>query len=264
MIIFAPEGMYPPAGMFTIPHLVSLFICLVMIVCSILLFKNISIEQLKKQTFKIAITITILEIIKITYKFVVCDYKFTDFNHWVPLYFCSIFIFASWFSLSKNKFISRMGTAFITCGCLTGGLSFLIVPTTSLQMVPIWHFLSIHSMTFHSLMVYLGFMYIYKGFFNKNSFKYFLICFIVFLTPSLIMNQIFHCNLMLVREPFNMPFKIVDIIYENVPWLYPLLASLVYIFVPYSISYLINKLITKIKENNSTNILIKERTKNSN
>ena len=69
---------------------------------------------------------------------------------------------------------------------------------------------------------------------------------------------------MLVREPFNMPFKIVDIIYENAPWLYPLLASLVYIFVPYSISYLINKLITKIKENNSTNILIKERTKNSN
>ena len=156
-----------------------------------------------------------------------------------------------------------MGTAFITCGCLTGGLSFLIVPTTSLQMVPIWHFLSIHSMTFHSLMVYLGFMYIYKGFFNKNSFKYFLICFIVFLTPSLIMNQIFHCNLMLVREPFNIPFKIVNTIYNNVPWIYPLLASLVYIFVPYSISYLINRLITKIKKNN-TSILIKEKTKNSN
>lgn len=255
MIIFAPEGMYPPAGMFTAPHIISLIICLIMIAMSLKIFKNISFERLRKQTFIIAIIITILEIIKILYKFLVCHYSISNLDHWVPLYFCSIFIFASWFSLSKNNIIKNIGIGFLTCGCFTGGLTFLIMPTTSLQMVPIWHFLSLHSMSFHSLMVYLGLMYIYKGFFNKNSFKYFSICFLIFLIPAFIMNLIFGSNLMLISRPFNMPVAFVYTIYEKVPFLYPFLTSAVYLLIPFSISYLIDKLVKKIFSDQNENIL---------
>lgn len=247
MKIFAPEGMYPPAGMFTPQHLISLFICLVIIFLAVHFSKNISYNTLRKITFYISIFTTVCEIIKIAYKFIVCHYAFLDFDRWVPLYFCSIFIFATWMSLAKSEFIRRLGISFICCGCITGGLAFLIFPTTSLQMVPIWHFLSIHSMLFHTLMVYLGFMYIYKGFFEKGIFKYYSICFGIFLVPSIILNIFFNCNMMLIREPFNMPFKFINNIFNLVPWLYPFLAISVYLFIPYGISYFTNYILNRIK-----------------
>lgn len=249
MIIFSPEGMYPPAGMFTFPHLFSLFICLIIIIFSIYQSRKISEKQLKKATLFIAIFATICEVIKISYKFLVCHYTFTDFDHWMPLYFCSIFIFACWFSLSKNSFIKNMGIGFLTCGTFSAGLSFLIIPTTSLQIVPIWHFLSFHSLTFHSLMVYLGFMYILKGFYNKNSFKYFAFCLLIFLIPSLIINLIFDSNLMLISKPYQISINFINEIYNKLPYLYPLIVGLVYLLIPTTVSTCLNFIIKKQQQN---------------
>lgn len=256
--MFAPEGIYPPAGMFTPAHLISLFICVFLIIVAIYSSRNISQKRLYKNTFIIAVFITICEIVKITYKFAINKISFYNFNNWVPLYYCSIFIYASWFALSKNDHLKKLGESFLSCGAITGGMAFLLFPTTSLMMVPIFHFLSLHSMIYHSLMIYLGFMYIYKGlFFKKTSFKYYAICFAIFLIPSLLINLLTDSNMMLLAKPFNFPFDIVNKIYNFAPWLYPVLASLVYLFGPYIVSYFIDFLLNKTRNTDQRKECIK-------
>ena len=53
--------------------------------------------------------------------------------------------------------------------------------------------------------------------------------------------------MMLIREPFNMPFKFINNIFNLVPWLYPFLAISVYLFIPYGISYFTNYILNRIK-----------------
>ncbi len=249
MNIFAPEGQYPAAGMFTPPHLISLAICVVMIIVAVFLTKNMSDSMLKKTTIGIAIFVTVCEIVKIIYKFAVCGRKFSELDSWFPLYYCSLFIYVTWMALSRNEKIRNLGIAFLTCGCITGGSVFLVCPSTSLMMVPIWHFLSIHSMLFHSMMVYLGFIYILKGYFtpDKKQLLSYALILVVFMVPALLLNLINGCNMMMLREPFNMPIAFVYDIYNAAPAVYTILAILVYYFVPFGISSLIYLIIKKIR-----------------
>ncbi len=251
--MFAPEGIYEPAGMFTPAHFISLGICLVVLITSIYFSRNISIKNLKKITFIMAITFTILEIIKICYKFIVCKHSFTSFDSWLPLYYCSLFIYTTWMSISKNNYISKIGDSFISCGCITGGLAFLVSPSTSLMIVPIWHFLSIHSLLFHTSMVYLGFMYIYRGLFSpdKKELLQYTIFLALFMIPAELLNIISGSNMMMLREPFNFPIKLAYDIYNFKPALWTLISVLTYCLVPFAFScfiYFIINLFRKKKQ----------------
>ena len=81
----------------------------------------------------------------------------------------------------KGK-IREIGMSFIVGGGILAGIAFLIFPTTSLMMHPIYHYLSIHSMLFHSLMVYLGIVcYLKKMFvFNKKGYLSYIVFCLIF------------------------------------------------------------------------------------
>ena len=92
-------------GMFTIGHLLYFLVFITTAFFTIYFSRKISDRHYKKLHLIFTILITIMEIIKI----VIRVYKQQSPDSWLPLYFCSLFIFAMWLSLFKNNFVKKNG-----------------------------------------------------------------------------------------------------------------------------------------------------------
>lgn len=238
---FSPRGEGIPCGMFTLPHLLVLLLCIISIIIGVKYTLKIKNENIYKIIKAIAIVVVILEIIKIYYNF---HYGYTYLDAWFPLAFCSLFIYSIiMVGFFKGK-IREMGMSFLVGGGILAGIAFLIFPTTSLMMHPIYHYLSIHSMLFHSLMAYLGIVcYLKKMFvFNKKGYLSYIIFCLIFMICALIINKIYDCNMMFLKEPFNLPIPLLQTINRELPFLYKIIIMLLYLVIPYGIMYLVDKI----------------------
>lgn len=244
MSFFAPRGEFAPCGMFNVTHFIVLFICIIGIFLGLYFSYKLDNKIINKITKILAIIVTILELIKIIYNFY---YKCFTLNYWFPLSFCSLFIYALWFTgFGKGK-IKRVGEIFIVCGGIVSGLAFLIMPSTSLTEVPMFHYLSCYSMLFHSLMVYLGLLFLIKKIVivRKKELIYYIIFCIITCGLAFIINLICKTNLMFLNDSYNIPIPLLKTIANNIPFLYTLIIILAYITFPYLISYGLSRLINK-------------------
>ena len=234
-------------GMFTFPHILALIACLFLVGVAIYLSRNIQHKKIKLITKIMAYVFTIWEIAKIIFKFIIDEGKYLD--HWVPLYFCSLFIFALWMCAYGKGRVYKIGEAFISGGCIIGGFAFLLVPATSLMDYPVYHFVSIHSMLYHSCMLFLGILYVreYKIKLDKNDFINYSIYTGAFGILSIILNLILDQNFMILKRPVNIPIELLNVIANNVPWLYTVCALMLYIVIPFFLVKGILIIIRKIK-----------------
>lgn len=246
---FSPEDFinYPPCGMYSLSHIIVAIICFVLIVFSCYKCRNIGQEKVFKIIKTVAIVVTILEIVKIGYNFY---YGYIKLINWFPLSFCSLFIYTCYFAGYGKGNIKKLGLSFLVCGCIVAGTTFILMPTTSLTLHPMFHFLSIYSMLFHSLMVFVGVITYLNGLIevNKNCFKYYSIFSVFFLLLAFVLNLIFKENLMFIMYPLNIPVEFLHVIANKALPIYILGACAVYIFVPYFVSYFIcEKILYKLK-----------------
>lgn len=245
MNFFSPEDFekYPPCGMFNLSHILSALVCFIIIGLCCYKLKDIGKNKVIKFIRILSIIVTILEIVKIGYNFY---YGYFELTNWLPFAFCSLFIYALWISgYSKGK-IRDIGFSFLICGCIVCGTAFIIMPSTSLTLHPLFHYLCIYSLLFHSLMVIVGVISYTNGLltFNKKTFNYYAIFCGVCMVIALILNFSFGENLMFLNDPYNIPIPLLKIISENILPLYILIISSVYIFAPYFISmFICNKII---------------------
>ena len=244
-IFFSPENTETASGMFTLPHILSLIFCLILIGVCVFYTRRLSDTSVLKITRILAIVFTAMEIIKIIYKFALGYTEYLDY--YLPISFCSLFIYALWFSGYGHGKIKKLGDVFISAGCIVGGLAFLIIPATSLMMHQIYHYLSIHSMLFHSAMVYLGITYLLR---NKVSLdRYAFYCNLIYVGAGCVLaialNLITGSNLMLLSFPVNIPVDAVNRIATAIPALYTAIATAVYLFIPYGVSLLLQKYVFK-------------------
>ncbi len=245
--MFSAPNSETACGMFTLPHIVSLVLCMGLIILFVYLSRKISEKSLLLITRVMCAVFILWEIAKIIFKFIIGD---TYLDHWLPLYFCSLFIYAlAFLSFGKGR-VYKLGEAFISGGCIVAGLAYLIIPATSLMDFPIYHFLSIHSMLFHSSMVYLGIMYIYKHRVKLNKVDYCYYASFVggFLLLSLVLNIALNQNFMIIKNPVNIPIDIVNKLASACPWLYTAFAILLYLTIPFFAIKGILLLIKKIKK----------------
>ena len=240
---FGPEDASTACGMFTAAHIISLVICLALVAVCVALSLKLSDGGIKRITVIIAVFVTVTEIIKIIYKI---SYSYVyPLDLILPISYCSLFIYSTWMCAYGKGLVYRAGASFITGGCIVGGLAFLIVPATSLMMHPIYHYLSIHSMLFHSSMVYLGIIYLYRGIvrLDMRSFKVYSVYVLITCAVAIILNVSTGSNLMLLTFPVNIPIAIIDQLASSFPYLYTLCAIAVYLFMPYLVAALIQKII---------------------
>lgn len=238
-------------GMFTPLHIMTVLVFFISLGVALYFSKKISEQQVKKLHFIIAVVVSVLEILKITLR--ICKGQWYD--DWVPLYFCSLFIFAIWISLSKNEKLNKIGYSYITMGGILASLFFTFYPSTSLALFPIWHPASIHSFVYHWIMFYTGMLFLMKKQYTptvKDALKYFIFILIA-CVPSYFLNETLGTNCMFLRDAFKLP--ILDTILQKSKVLYMIIVIIGQSVVVYWLSYGVYKLVIyinkKLKEKNN-------------
>ncbi len=239
-MFFSKPGEYEPCGIFTFDHLKLIILT---IICVIIALKNTvkySKEEIKKIIKNSTITMWILEIIIITFK--LCTGDIRNVNNYVPLYYCSLLLYAGLLSsFAKNK-LERVGNVFLATGGIVGGIVFIILPTTSLPSYPMFHLVSVHSYIFHGMMLYLGLLVNFTHYIEieKTDIIYYsglvgCVCILAF-----IVNNIFDSNLMFISK--NFPGTPIEIVYKYTGKLFTLVMSVGQMTVPFYCVYEIIKI----------------------
>ena len=168
MAFFAGRGVYPTAGLFSMGHLFMLACCLVILVVLIItLLKKQSTNPYKLVRI-VAVTVLVLEVIKTVWG--LSSGRYNAWYDYLPIWFCSLFIpFSLLAGFGKGK-VRELALAFMYYGGLIGGSTYLVFPTTSIGRYPFWHFITFHSMFYHTIMIFMA-LYIVKNQLIKPSMK---------------------------------------------------------------------------------------------
>lgn len=200
--MFTNAGIYEPCGIFTIGH----FILIAFTVIGILISLKFSANKDKNTVYKIikytTIIACILEVFRITYNIKL--YSIKEVNTYMPLYYCSIFLYAGLLSSFGKGNLKRAGDVCLATGSIIGGIIFIIYPSTTLPTYPAFHILSIHSFLFHGSMVYLGILIAKTEYINLklSDAKYFAVLIGLMGIVALFINNTLGGNLMFLSETF--------------------------------------------------------------
>jgi len=159
-MFFSPPGVYPACGMFTVGHVVLLLVTLIAIAAGLWCSQHYHLP-VRRAVRAVTALLWLLEAVKVI--FVLLVVRSRNPNDFVPLYYCSLVLYAGLFSSLGRGWLQRMGDVFMATGSLVGGACFLFCPNTSLPRYPMLHFISFHSFILHGLMVYLALLMLLRG-----------------------------------------------------------------------------------------------------
>ena len=240
-MFFAKPDLYPAAGLYNLSHLLVVIMLIILIIISVKMTKIKQKEDITKVIKIATIIVWILEIIKIIFNFLIGN--ISNVNTYVPLYFCSLLLYAGIFSGFCHGKLKRVGDVFLATGGLVAGIAFLISPGTSLGIYPLFHFISFQSLFYHAVMIYLGIIinkYNYVTVTYKDLKYYAFLLFIICMLAYFV-NAIFNGNLMFINEGFGF-FKLVEKYCGN---LYPLIMIVGQMTIPFYLGLISIKLIKK-------------------
>ena len=211
MNLFAKPTEGKPAGLFSVGHFILLFLTITGVIIAIHFTKNRDKEAVKKTIKRCTIFLWILEIIKIIFNLVIGNSK--NINTYIPLYFCSLTLYAGLFSSFAKGKLKKIGDVFLATGGIVAGIVFIIFPTTSLLTYPIFHYITMQSFIFHGAMIYLGIIinkYKYIEI-EKKDILYYAGLILVICIIAYIINSIFDSNLMFISKDFpGTPLTILE------------------------------------------------------
>ncbi len=245
--MFSNIGEYEPCGIFTTDHFILIGITIISIIIALKFTSNKSKEKVHSIIKKITIIMCILEVVKISFN--LQQNSFRDVNTYMPLYYCSILLYAGLLSSFGKGALKRAGDVCLATGSVIGGIVFIIYPSTSLPMYPAFHFLSIHSFLFHGTMIYLGILINKTQYIEleQNDIKYFASVIGIMSIVALIINKLFNGNLMFISN--NFPGTPIEILYDitNGGIMYTLIMVLAQMTLPFYITYVIIKKIQSVR-----------------
>lgn len=206
-------------GIFTPTHFIAIAVYYGLMIIALIFSCKLNERKTERAVLGIAVAVTVMEIIKIAIRL----YRGESGDAWIPLYFSSLFLYAIWLSLFKNKIIRTLGCTFLAFGGTVAGTLFVLYPSTSLAFYPIWHPASLHSLIYHWFMMYVGIMTLMKRYRPKARHFWLYFGFVAVLSAAAaLINNFLGTNLMFLSNPFGLPFlkKLV----EYSPVLYALVA----------------------------------------
>ena len=240
------RGTMEPCEMFTKGHLILFLITSLIIDIAISFTKNKKKEEIYKIIKTLTIIICVLEMIKISFTLFV--EKITNPNDFMPLYYCSLLIYAGLLSSFGKGVFKRLGDVFLATGGIVGGIIFMLFPTTSLPYYPATHFISIHSYFFHGTMLYLGLIINITNYIEleKEDILYYEVLLTIECLCAYILNKKYGSNLMFISQ--NFPGTILEVLYNALGKFYTIVISIIQITLPFYTVYYIKKLIINIKK----------------
>ena len=229
-------------GLFTFNHLIFTILSLLLVGTLIFLSKNLKVKKIKNQIKIIGIIVIILEIIKIVY--MIIDKR--SMNDYIPLYYCSLLIYFLFLLYFKNEKIQNIGYSLIMYYGLVPALAYIFYPITSINFHPLISFDTLHSLIYHSLMLYLSLIIMIKKIhiIDFKDIKIYLISTLSLCLVAYIFNSIFGTILMFINKaPDDNP--ILVLLEDIVGVFYPFAIALVQTLGSYIISYYMYKFIQR-------------------
>lgn len=233
-MFFSKPGIYEPCGIYNFRHFLIAVITLVLVAIAVKFTKVNKNEEVKKIIKNLTITVWILEIIKIIFLFAIGQGKI---NRVIPLYYCSLLLYAGLLSSFAKGIAKKMGDVFIATGGIIGGIIFIMFPTTSLPEYPLFHFLSFHSFFYHGTMLYLGII-VNKHKYIKLKFediKYYSGLIFIICMAAYVVNKIYSSNLMFISQDF--PGMPISIVYNNTGIFFTPIMILLQMILPFVMVY---------------------------
>lgn len=243
-MFLARPGEYEACGMYTIGHLIILLITVLGILIALKFTKNKKKEQILKEIRIITVFLWVLEIIKIVFNLSVGNAS--NPNTYVPLYFCSMILYAGIFSgFCKGK-LKHVGDVFIATGGMIAGIIFLLSPNTSLTMYPIFHYISIQSFILHGAMVYLGVLLNITNYIDVKGkdIIYYSSLMLIISGIAYVFNIIFESNLMFIS--YNFPGTPIEILYNISGKLFTPIMVILQATGPFYVVYGIKSVVIKL------------------
>lgn len=231
--MFKKEGFAEPAGLFSLSHLGLVLFFGTLAVLFYALTKKWTKAQVMR-FFKIySLVLIALEIFKIIWNIVNYGTSAESLNRFIPLYYCSIFLYAFVIvAFTKGK-IQKAAYTWIMYGGLASGLAFLIYPSSSLLFYPFYHFLCLHSILFHMNFILIGFLIFRHELYTPNvkDFWYFVSFSLIFMSLAVILNKVLGTNLMFFEKPLAiLPFETLN---EWSPLFFQSLIFILQLFGPF-------------------------------
>lgn len=246
-MLFKNANQVTPCGLFSIGHLILFTITIISVLIVLKRTKNIKPDKVKEIIRKSTVILWTLEIIKIIFN--IKNYGFKEVNKYVPLYFCSLILYAGIFSGFCKGILKKAGDIFLSTGGIVAGMFFLISPLTSLTTYPAIHFISLHSFLLHGTMVYIGLLMLITGYvkIEKNDIVYYSLLITIISVIAYIVNEFCGSNLMFISQ--NYPGTFIEIIYDISGNLFPLVMTTVQATLPF---YFIYEIYTNILDKKSS------------
>ena len=187
----------------------------------------------------------IFEVIIVLFKVITGGIK--NINNYVPLYYCSLLLYAGLLSSFAKNELKRMGDVFLATGGIIGGIVFILLPTTSLPAYPALHIVSLHSFLYHGIMVYLGLLVNITHYIEvvASDAVYFATLIGIICILAQIVNKIFDSNLMFISKDF--PGTPITIIYKLTGKHFTAFMEIAQMFLPFYAVYGILKIRDKRK-----------------
>ena len=245
--------------MYSVGHLVLFLVTLALIASGLYLCRRMDRAGVRTVIRIVTAVLWVLEIVKIL--FVLLITKSMNPNDFVPLYYCSLVLYAGLFSSLGKGILQKMGDVFLATGSLVGGACFLCFPSTSLPRYPFFHLISFQSFLLHGAMVFVGLLMLLRGVYRVSlrDIKFCAILVGAIGVISYIFNYIWNTahptqaiqtNLMFVSNNFTgCP---VDLYGFLGPVLYPMFMIVVQAFGPFLLVYWGVLLCHRLKKKQST------------
>lgn len=238
--LFSKIGEREACGIFTFGHFVLLGLSIIGIYIGLRLTKNKTKEDVKSIVKKSTIFLWILEFIKIAFNLLTGNAD--NPNTYIPLYFCSLTLYAGLLSAFGKGTLKRVGDVFFATGGIVAGASFMLFPITSLTNYPAFHFISIQSFILHSTMVVVGFIINRADYieYDNKDFKYYFGLITVGAALAYVVNLKLGTNLMFISQ--NFPGTLIEPIYNLTGKLFPLVMFVPQATLPFFIITYLNKI----------------------
>lgn len=243
--MFSPRNKETACGMWSPTYFIVFIIILITLYIGIKKSKHMTFQNVKKVLIFDAAFSLITEIIKMIFIGITYGMKEVEF---IPLYFCSLFIYMSFLSLSKNEKIKNVGLTFIFYGGIIGAMAFFLYPSACIPNYPIYHFMCLRTIIYHGLMIYTGFLVVLTGYYipqNNHAKDYFISLSIVGIL-AFIFNNAFGYNFMYISEPLD--FDFAKKIYCLNSYLYSVIILILEITLPYIITSIGYNVLKKMNE----------------
>lgn len=244
---FSKSGEVAPYEMFSFTHMVMLSLCILALFFMLNKTRGASQKQVKRIVKGSAYILWALEFLKIIFN--LFSGNADEPNTYIPLYFCSITLYAAVLSgWAKGYTAKRIGDVFLVVGGIIGGAVYIFMPTTTAGVYPAFHFITIQSYILHTVMIFLGELYIVTDYIKLRlkDIIYYASTVSVISLIAWVFNYFFDSNLMFVSKDF--PGTLVGVLYDLTGRFFPLAITFIQAVPPFYLIYGIIKLYKRGRE----------------